>query len=199
MVAKLNIITMDMLEYDESYFGEDSNQRPAGYRPYFYSYLIYMDARSDFRILIKLREMGDRWFIAEFRKPYSAGWDEYEGVIESSASPVIFRERRIYISDDTLDQAILDRINDVYPVAPVSGDHVVRGQLKTLLDGVHFTSTRIYNVGNGNLIRLSGDSFNMMFDVGYHQRSHPGGSRMKYGAAVRSFQKVIPNAVVLSH
>lgn len=39
----------------------------------------------------------------------------------------------------------------------------------------------------------------MMFDVGYHQRSHPGGSRMKYGAAVRSFQKVIPNAVVLSH
>ena len=199
MVAKLNVMTMDMLEYDESYFGEDSNQRPAGYRPYFYSYLIYMDARSDFQTLIKLREMGDRWFIAEFRKPYSAGWDEYEGVIESSASPVIFRERSIYISDDTLDQAILDRINDVYPVAPVSGDHVIRGQLKTLLDGVHFTSTRIYNVGNGNLIRLSGDSFKMMFDVGYHQRSHPGGSRMKYGAAVRSFQKVIPNAVVLSH
>lgn len=81
----------------------------------------------------------------------------------------------------------------------MSGDHVIRGQLKTLLDGVHFTSTRIYNVGNGNLIRLSGDSFQMMFDVGYHQRSHPGGSRMKYGAAVRSFQKVIPNAVVLSH
>ena len=68
---------------------------------------------------------------------------------------MIFRERRIYISDDTLDQAILDRINDVYPVAPASGDHVVRGKLKTLLDGVHFTSTRIYNVGKGNLIRLS--------------------------------------------
>ncbi len=59
MVAKLNVMTMDMHEYDESYFREDSNQRPTGYRPYFYSYLIYMDARSDFQTLIKLREMGD--------------------------------------------------------------------------------------------------------------------------------------------
>ncbi len=40
MVAKLNAMQMDMLEYDESYFREDSDQRPAGHRPYYYNYLI---------------------------------------------------------------------------------------------------------------------------------------------------------------
>ena len=215
MVAKLNVMTMDMLEYDESYFREDSDQRPAGYRPYFYSYLIYMDAQSDHRKLVKLREMGTRWFIAEFRRRYSEGWDEYEGTVESSASPVIFRDRKIYISDTTLNPAILRRIHAGYPVAKASDDKVAGEHLKILLEDVHFTSTRIYNVGNGNLICLSGnrlrnrlgnrlgnlpgDSFKMMFDVGYHQRSHPGGSRTKYGAAVRSFKKVIPDAVVFSH
>lgn len=202
-VAKLNILTRRMLDYDQSFFSEASEHRPEGYRPYFYSFIIYMDSQSDLNSYDKLREMGEKWFIASFSGNPFSGWHEYQGEIESSASPVTYRKHRLYISDTELDRTTKAEIDKTYTIAPSSHDFLVADHIKTLLDNVRFTASRVYCVGNANLIRLSGNSpsgtFHALYDVGYHHKQYPDETRMKYGAAVRDFKKVVPNVVFLSH
>lgn len=198
-VAKLNVMTRSMLEYDESYFFETSFQKPDEYRPYFYSYIVYMDAQSDINAFNRLREMESKWFIADFKKTNHLGWYEYYGAIEKSASPVIIRNRRIYISDEELDQTTVDRINNAYPVKKASNDSLVRNCIKAILNNVHFTSSRVYKIGNGNLISLNGNSFVMMYDIGYHSIQSKDEKRTKYGNAIKSFKSIKPNVVILSH
>lgn len=199
--AKLNILTQSMLDYDRAYFSESSVGKPIDYRPYFFSYIIYMDPRSDREAYGTLRNMGDKWFIARFSK--KAGWHEYQGEIESSASPVIYREHKIYISDAALDSEIVDQINLAYNIVGTSSDQDIKKQLISLLQNVQFKSSRIYKVGNGNLINITGcqgtQEFNMVYDAGYHSRQYPNDKRRAYGGAVNSFKTVIPNVVFLSH
>lgn len=203
-VAKLNILTRSMLEYDNSYFSESSVAKPEDYRPYFYSYIIQMDSPSDRAAYSRLREMGDKWFLASFSKKISDTWHEYQGEIESSASPVIYRGHNIYISDTRLDPAIVDEINRTYNViAEPSSDRDIETKLTSLLKDVQFSSSKVYAVGNGNLIDIIGDKggqqFDLIYDVGYHSRQHPYDKRFTYGAAIRSFQHVVPDVVFLSH
>lgn len=202
-VAKLNILTRSMLDYDQSYFSESSAAKPEDYRPYFYSYIIQADSPSDRAAYDRLREMGDKWFLASFSRKLSPG-HEYQGEIESSASPVIYRGHHLYISDINLDSKTVDEINSTYNViAAPTPDKDIEAELTSLLQGVQFTSSRVYAVGNGNLINIAGDNggqhFDLIYDVGYHSRQHPYGKRFTYGAAIRSFQCITPDVVFLSH
>lgn len=208
-VAKLNVLTRSMLEYDHSYFSEDSVAKPEDYRPYFYSYIIQANSSSAEKAYERLRKMGDRWFLASFSKKFvdeqkrQGKWREYQGEIESSASPVIYRKRHIYISDINLDPAIVNEINHTYKIKGPTPDRDIEAKLTALLKGVQFTSSRVYAVGNGNLINITDDKkgkgFNLIYDVGYHSRQCPYDKRFTYGAAVRSFRHIVPNVVFLSH
>lgn len=203
-VAKLSVLTRSMLEYDRSYFSESPNTNIESYRPYFYNFIIYVDSSDDCAAYDRLREMGDKWFKASFSQKASDEWLECQGEIESSASPVIYRERRIYISDTRLAPDIIEEINKTYSViAPPTPDKDVEAKLTLLLHDVKFESSRVYNVGNGNLINIIGSknnhAFNLVFDVGYHSRAHPYDKRFTYGAAIRSFQHIVPDVICLSH
>lgn len=201
-VAKLNILTRSMLEYDRSYFMESSFAEAEDYRPYFYSYIIQIDSLADRNKYNRLLEMGDRWFLASFSQG-GYDWNEYEGEIESSASPVIYRRHAIYISDISLDPAVADEINYTYKMTGPASDRDIEKEIALLLQDVEFKSSRVYAVGNGNLIDISGSQngrrFDMMYDVGYHSRQSGHDKRYTYGAAVRSFQHIVPGVVFLSH
>lgn len=203
-VAKLSVLTRSMLEYDRSYFSESPNTNIESYRPYFYNFIIYVDSSDDCAAYDRLQEMGDKWFKASFSKITSEEWHEYKGEIERSASPVTYQERKIYISDKSLTPDIIEEINETYSViAPPTPDKDIEAQLTSLLHDVKFESARVYNVGNGNLINIVGSknsqTFNLVFDVGYHSRQDPNDVRSIYGAAIRSFEYVIPDVVCLSH
>lgn len=203
-VAKLNVLTRGMLEYDNSYLSESFAAKPEDYRPYFYSYIIQEDTSSYRVVYERLREMKDKWFLASFSMKGFDRYHEYQGEIESSASPVTYRRHNIYISDITLDQETLDEINLSYDViAKPTPDGNIAKILTALLQDVKFTRSRIYAVGNGNLIDIVGEKggrpFDLIYDVGYHSRQHPHDNRSSYGAAIRSFQHVVPDAVLLSH
>lgn len=203
-VAKLSVLTRSMLEYDRSYFSESPHTNFESYRPYFYNFIIYVDSSYDCAAYDRLREMGDKWFKASFSKSTSEEWHEYKGEIERSASPVTYQERKIYISDKSLAPAIVKEINETYSViASPTPDKDIEAQLTSLLHDVKFKAARVYNVGNGNLINIIGSksshAFNLVFDVGYHSRSYPHEKRLPYGAAIRSFKRVVPDVVCLSH
>lgn len=203
-VAKLNVLTESMLEYDRLYFLETHSQQSDDYRPYFYSFIIQADSLFNGAAHERLREMGDKWFLASFSKKPSPEWHEYYGEIESSASPIIYREHSVFISDIKLDPVIVDEINRTYNiiVGPTPDADIEKG-LNALLGDVQFTSSRVYKVGNGNLINIIGQKgyqrFDLIFDVGYHLREYPYGKRFCYGAAIRDFQHVTPDVVFLSH
>lgn len=203
-VAKLSVLTRSMLKYDRSHFSESPNANIESYRPYFYNFIIYVDSPDDRAAYGRLREMGDKWLIASFSKKASVEWHEYQGEIESSASPVTYQEHKIYISDKSLAPAIVKEINKTYSIiASPTPDKDIETQLTSLLHDVKFESARVYNVGNGNLINIIGSkssqTFNLVFDVGYHSREHPYDKRFTYGAAIRSFKRVVPDVVCLSH
>ncbi len=203
LIAKLNILTRSMLEYDKSYFSESSNNNIREYKPYFYSFIIYGDSHSN--VYDKLKKMGDKWYKASFSKKKRFEWHEYRGEIEKSASPIIYNKHCIYISDEELDKTTVDEINDVYVSVKASLDCEVKKRIKGLLNSIQFSLARVYSVGNGNLINLRGNNindnteFNVMYDVGYHLKQHPYDKRNKYGIAVRDFHKIKPNIVFLSH
>jgi hypothetical protein len=202
-IAKLTILNRSMLEYDKSFFNDSINDDVKDYRPYFFSFIIYMDPKYDNDIYDKLKKMGSQWFIASLSEKNSY-WQEYRGEIESSASPVIYRKHNIYISDLTLSAKILNEINNTYRTVTPSSDKNVKKDLCLLLKKVRFASSNVYKVGNGNLINIIGkkgaENFNVLYDVGYHSKQHPDDKRYIYGSAVRYFRKnVIPNAVFLSH
>lgn len=209
-IIKLNVLTKSMLEYDRSYFSENSIENIEKYKLYFFSYIVHIASSSDIE---KFNQMGNEWFKASFSeelflKRNEYPWYEYHGEIESSASPVIYRKHKIYISDEKLDDDIVNEINAAYRIAVPTQDCVVANRIQTLLKDVQFTSSRVYSVGNGNLINIKGivnngivnnNEFNAIYDVGYHQKQHPSDKRNKYGGAVRSFKSVVPDVVFLSH
>lgn len=213
-VAKLSIMTRSMLEYDKSYFSESSEAKPKDYRPYFFSYIIQMDSSCDkeeysrlYRKLKKIKEEERKeeiWIWASFSKEYSLEWHEYQGEIESSASPIIYRERKIYISDIPLDKTTVKEISETFKdINGPTSDQEIEKKLKTQLKDVKFTSSRVYAVGNGNLIDIigdkSGEEFHLIYDVGYHSRQNPNDDRTPYRGAIISFKSVTPNVVFLSH
>ena len=200
-VAKLNVLSRDMLNYDEELLSEFSKNQ----RVYFYSYIVYMDSRSDMAAYLRLREMKDNWYRASFLKE-SPGM-EYNGEIEHSGSPVIYQKRAIYIRDQLLTANVLNQINKLYyeNIINASTDQNVANDLTSLLQDIHFTTAKVFKVGNGNLININGINektgqiFEAMYDVGYHHKAHPGDKRKSYGCAVRVFGKINPNVVFLSH
>lgn len=203
-VAKLNILSKRMLEYDRSFLGENATRNIEEYRPYFYNYIIYMNSKSDTKLYSRLIEMGDRWFYASFRKDMNELPYAYYGQIESSASPIIYKNKAIYISDIEVVGVDFNSNKD-YKIAPAMADVQIGNKLKNLLKDIRFTSSKIFKVGNGNLINIRGYNINnlrdfeVMYDVGYHQKGHPGDERKRYGYAVRAFKRIIPDMVCLSH
>lgn len=201
-VAKLNVLSRDMLNYDERLLSEVSENQS---RVYFCSYIIYMDSHSDMDAYLRLREMKDNWYQASFLKG-SLGV-EYEGEIERSGSPVVYQKRAIYIRDPLLTATVLNTINELYykNIVSASIDQNAANDLASLLQDIHFTTAKVFKVGNGNLINLNGinektgQKFEAMYDVGYHHKEHPGDKRKSYGCAVRVFGKINPNIVLLSH
>lgn len=205
-VAKLNILSRDILAYDEKLLQENTEQQDRNSpRMYFFSYIIYMDSKFDKAAYLHLKEMKDNWYLASFLKE-SPGI-EYYGEIEHSGSPVVYHNRAIYISDQLLAANVLDEINRTYneKIVDAIEDQDVENKLKKFLQDVHFTTARVFKVGNGNLINLSGVNektnckFETMYDVGYHHKEHPYDKRKRYAWAVRIFGKINPDMVFLSH
>ena len=94
-VAKLNILSKSIMEYDQMLFGEVQNDREQNPRMYFYNFIIYMDSTSDREDYQRLVDMKENWYYASFEK---GSWEnEYKGEIERSGSPVIYQKHRIYI------------------------------------------------------------------------------------------------------
>ncbi len=204
-VAKLNILSKSIMEYDQMLFGEVQNDREQNPRMYFYNFIIYMDSTSDREDYQRLVDMKENWYYASFEK---GSWEnEYKGEIERSGSPVIYQKHRIYISDCPLLNYELQEIKDEYDdrITIASENDFVVSYLNTLLKDIHFSSANIFKVGNGNLIQIKGTNidnqceYNAMYDVGYHYKEHPYDKRNRYGYAVRAFGRIKPDIVFLSH
>ena len=68
-VAKLNILSRDILAYDEKLLQENTEQQDRNSpRMYFFSYIIYMDSKFDKAAYLHLKEMKDNWYLASFLK-----------------------------------------------------------------------------------------------------------------------------------
>ena len=205
-VAKLNILSRDIWDYDTRLFGEteesDSYNRP---RMYFCNYIIYMDKQSDRAAFYRLKEMQEDWFCASFLK--GSNGTEYHGEIEHSGSPVVYYKRALYITDHRLSASKLNCINYKYSkgIKAPSTDLFVHSQLNAWLQDIHFTEAKIFRVGNANLINITGKNekngqkFEAIYDVGYHSKEYQDDIRIRYGCAVRRFKKITPDIVFLSH
>ena len=204
-VAKLNILSKSIMEYDQMLFGEVQNGREQNPRMYFYNFIIYMDSKSDIENYQRLRNMENNWYYASFEK---GSWGtEYKGEIERSGSPVIYQEKTIHIADRLLNAGVLQNIKYEYErgIINASKDCLVADRLNVLLSNIHFSSANVFKVGNGNLIQIKGKNettkreYNAMYDVGYHYKEHPYDKRNRYGYAVRAFGRIKPDIVFLSH
>lgn len=201
-VAKLTILTEAMVEYDESFFLEETLHKPKGYRPYFYNYIVYMDANSQMSDYSRLTQMGDSWYLASFDRQNNSDWFEYRGETQICASPVQMKKKRIYLSRKLLDEKTKEKISRLYDVNIPKGcsDTIITQKLKNLLGKVCFAKARIYKIGNGNLINICSDTgFNIMYDIGYPSKIKSYNARYAYTGAILSFKAIHPNAVLLSH
>lgn len=204
-VAKLNILSKSIMEYDQKLFEEAQNDREKSPRMYFYNFSIYMDSTSDRKDYQRLVDMKDNWYHASFEK--GGLGTEYKGEIERSGSPVIYQQHSIYISDCLLLNCESQKIKDEYDdrIIIASEDDFVGRYMNILLKDIHFSSANIFKVGNGNLIQIKGKNeitrceYNAMYDVGYHYKEHPYDKRNRYGYAVRAFGRIKPDIVFLSH
>ena len=228
-VATINIMTRTILNYDKA----NIHGKPVGndnpdseglydmeYHPYFTNFIVYMDSSWTRAQFDQLKEMGSRWFKASLRpipKEHKRFFSNQVrltlwGELENSASPIKYKGRLLDISPEELDGQTINEIYDLYSMPAYTEDGKVKIALESLFANVSLSTSRVYSVGNGNMIQIGGqrcispicnsskpNEFQIMYDVGYHQRSHPSEGRMKYGAAVRNFHKIVPDAVFLSH
>ena len=202
--VRLNILTKSILEYDSNYFSNKLDFGNVPYRLISYSYVIYLDYQQDSEDAYKkLIKMGKNWFKASFSKTNFSSTKEYHGEIEIADGPVKYRKHRIYISDETLDEETLNKINETYEFKEADQDEYIITRITDLLTDVEFEIARVYKVGNANLINLFGCKygrrFNLVYDVGCSLKRKPSDKRRKYNGALASFRSVIPNVVFLSH
>lgn len=201
LVAKLNILTYDMIEYDRNYFFSE-NRENSDYRPYFYNFNIYMDSRSNRHNFARLREMGDKWHKAHFvdKRFFPSEQDDnvYPGEIEQSASPIAIRKNCICIEDTEPESEVLNKIDRTYKFVYANSDIEVINHINMEFSNVEFDKAKVFRVGNANLIHICGmqgnQEFNIMYDVGMTRNG-----TTKYQGAIRKLKKIIPNAVILSH
>ena len=91
------------------------------------------------------------------------------------ASPAVYKDHKICITDKRLSSEKLKSINDVYDLGPnpCAGDTDVNKELDGVLEKPEFKDIKIYNVGNGNCIYLKGrNSFGglrVLYDIGYYK------------------------------
>lgn len=201
LVAKLNILTDEIIEYDRSYFFPE-DRKNSDYRPYFYNFNIYMNNKSNRHNFERLKEMGEKWYKAYFVDNQVLSSEQannvYFGEIEQSASPIAIRRKCICIEDTEPESKVLNKIDSTYRFVYVNSDKEVIDNINREFNNVEFDKAKIFRVGNANLINISGtqgnSNFNIMYDVGMTRDG-----TTKYQGAIRKFEKIIPNAVILSH
>lgn len=216
-IAKINILNKKILEYDKKYLNSKlSELKYEEYHPYFVSFIVYTDYENKEKNIDIIKGIKYRWFkarIKPFRKKRDLTKDErsFEGELEIGASPIIYKKRLLQISTEELDESTIEEIYRVYNIPECTDDCDIENEIKKIFESIRLTSSRVYSVGNGNLIRIRGEKitaqgnledseyFEMMYDIGYNRRSYPKEDRTKCGAAIRDFDKVVPNVVFLSH
>lgn len=200
--ANISILTEEMLKYDADSF---SNENIIDYRPYFIKFCAY-DVEAN-----RLRERRGNWYYAKFvdKNQGIENGIVIEGEVEYSASPIIYRRRRLFIENNALSKQEQDRINDTYDLSAHVKDTYAAGlEFNKILNGVSFQNAYIFKVGNGNLIHVTGQTkrgqgFSMFYDIGYHRRSYRAGHvkkpRERYNRAIQKLKTLQSDMVILSH
>lgn len=132
----------------------------------------------------------------------------FQGVSAFSASPVIYKGRKIVVETARLDSKTADKINGTYQIpANCASDFMIKKEIAGALYDVTFRGARVYKVGNGNCICLYGWSSNgkksLLYDVGFdnHTAVREQISQMppSYQKALKSIRRLKPDCVILSH
>ena len=203
VLAKLNIVTDDMIEYDNKLLDSEGEDTP-DYKPYFYSFNIYKNSSltpENLEFLLEMNE-NNKWYNAYFiyeNEEIFDGTNVFRGMTEQCASPMVFKGATLAVSDEADDSEIINLLEKIEQRLVCSSIHDVKIFLSKMFGLVNFNKADIFRVGNANLINLVGTkgngSFNMMYDIGFARNR---GTKI-YDSARRGIEKIEPNAVVLSH
>ncbi len=194
--VKFSLVSNEMLEYDRRYLGPDNNYDIEDYKPYYISF--YVDVPADYKKFLNDNKRGT-WSKASF-SPLKDPQHIYSGIIEFSASPIKYFERKMYIEDSSLEETIVKEINNCYQVPVVTADVDIETKVNSILNNGSIDKTKVFKVGNGNLIELiTSDNSEIMFDVGYHRYYSLANKRNQYNGSITAIKHLKPKMVILSH
>lgn len=215
---RVSMITKTMLDYDRMMLNlileenaenviRENRYASNMYRPYFFNFLIDI-SETDRKYIEFLAnpENVNQWFVGTFNDSDREEGRIFPGYIERIASPAVYKEHKICITDKRLSSEKLKSVNDVYDLGPnpCAGDTDVNKELDEVLEKPEFKEIKIYNVGNGNCIYLKGrNSFGglrVLYDIGYYCTIPTKNVKnKKYMPTVQAIRHLKPHCVILSH
>lgn len=200
--VRISLLSDEMLDYDAGVF-EDRSNRPFldEYRPYFASFIVPLDGKN----WENVRSLGSGWHVGRFAG--SEGTADapgifLDGILETSASPVCYLEKRLLVfRDRTVSQALLNQISSTYNPRnfAVKSSQEIEKILQTAWGGDFPQTIDIYNVGHGNADCIWGVKHKILYDVGYSYRSLPKPGIGKFQKAAAALRMLKPDCVILSH
>lgn len=216
---RLSVLSEDCLQYDSSIFNifdiENEQFRQVIreiYRPYYIEYYIDISNLNEAQRTFLFRDdINETWFSAHFiygQEEAANGQILFNGVYAHSASPVVYKRRKLVI-DDPIHAADLNLINKTYtlPRAYFSTDDEIKKSLLTIFKDVVFNKVRIYKVGNGNCVYSYGNvgkqEKRLLYDIGYDNytdvEEHVSKKPFSYQHVINRIRKFIPSCIILSH
>lgn len=221
-VVRLTIVSNQMLEYDSSFFEFMNSEysiirdyAKENYRPYFVEFYVdveKMDERQ--KNFFRNQEKMESWFKAYFLSEGESKNEQvegrvFEGAYAYSASPVVYKGRKLVITDEELDEDTLNKINVTYSLTGsyCSNDNDVKDLLETIFKNVVFNKVRVFKVGNGSCIysygKVAGKEKRLLYDIGFDNKTHVKNKIAKntfeYQPALNRMRHFKPDAVIISH
>lgn len=200
--VELSVFTEKMYDYDcETILNEKVALSISNYRPYF----AFINLPIEHSDSVSYKEMESNWFQAILNPSNEDNCKQ--GTLFLSASPI--KVSQIYISLNNkkglfkfkgIDIDITAFIDEKYNCAfPCAQKEEVEKELCGVESPSKFRYIDIYNIGHGNADYIVFDKKRILFDIGYPRRRRPSVSSYPFPKALRSFGRLRPNLVIISH
>lgn len=219
---RLSVLSEKALEYD--YFAFQILSRAVDvssdlrklikeiYRPYFIEYYIESSqlTRRQKEELNSTILSDSGWFNARFvsiEDNRAERTRQFDGVFSYSASPVIYKKRRLEIIDKV--RGYNSRLSPVYTPINASPDKEIEQELKAIFKDTVLNKVKIYKIGNGNCVYSYGtnaknkEAKRLLYDIGFDNssavRACIHSMKVPYQPSIDSIRKLVPSCIILSH